>query len=85
MPMKAVNSKYNTKLIEIGLNVERHRKLRGFTREELAEKADESRNTIANIENSSKPHSMALGTLFKIADALEIPLKKLFEFETEDY
>jgi len=83
--MKAVDPKYNRKLIGIGLNVERHRKLRGFTREGLAEKADESRNTIANIENSAKPHSMALGTLFKIADALDIPLKKLFEFEDEKY
>jgi transcriptional regulator with XRE-family HTH domain len=84
MPMKKVDAKYNTSLIKIGLNVAYYRKLKSITQEKLAEKVNVSRNTIANIENSDKFHSMALGTLFKIAVALDIPIKKLFDFRDED-
>ena len=84
MPMKKVEAKYNHILIKIGLNVAYYRKLRGFTQEQLAEKVDLSRNTIANVENADKFHSMALGTLLKLADALDIPVKKLFDFRDED-
>ena len=84
MPMKKVDSKYNHTLIRIGLNVAYYRKLKGLTQEKLAEKAGESRTTIANIENSDKFYSMALGTLLKLADALDIPIKKLFDFRDED-
>ena len=84
MPMKRVDAKYNHILIKIGLNVAYYRKLRSLTQEQLAEKVNESRTTIANIENSDKFHSMALGTLLKIADALDIPVKKLFDFRDED-
>lgn len=84
MPMKKVEAKYNSILIKIGLNVAYYRKLKGLTQEELAERVSESRTTIANIENSDKFHSMALGTLLKLADAFEIPIKKLFDFRDED-
>ena len=84
MPMKRVDSKYNLILIKIGLNVAYYRKLNGLTQEQLAEKVGESRTTIANIENSDKYYSMALGTLLKLADAFNIPIKKLFDFRDED-
>ena len=84
MPMKKVAEKYNEVLIKIGLNVLHYRKLRCLTQEQLAEKTDESTSTISNIENSNKYHSMALGTLLKIAGALDIPIKNLFEFKNED-
>ena len=84
MPMKKVEAKYNPILIKIGLNVAYYRKLKGLTQEELAEQVSESRTTIANIENADKFHSMALGTLLKLADAFEIPIKKLFDFRDED-
>jgi len=84
MPMKKVNSKHNLILIKIGLNVAYYRKLKSLTQEQLAEKVDVSRTTIANVENADKFHSMALSTLLGIADALEIPIKKLFDFRDED-
>ena len=79
-----MDKKYNLYLIEIGLNVHRYRKLKSLTQEELAEKADVSRHTISNIENADKFQSMSLSTLFKIAEALEIPVKKLFDFREDD-
>ena len=84
MPMKKVDVKYNPQLIKIGLNVAYYRKLNKLTQEQLAEKASESRTTIANIESADKFHSMALGTLFKIADVLDIPIRKLFTFRDEN-
>jgi len=84
MPRLKVEQKYNVQLIKIGLNVAYYRKLKGYTQEQLAEKSGLSRMTVAGIENSDRFYSMALGTLFKLADALEIPIKKFFDFRDED-
>ena len=61
-----------------------YRKLKSLTQEELAEQVGLSRTTIANIENPDKFQSMSLGTIFKLADALDIPVKRLFDFRDED-
>ena len=85
MPMKRVEAKYNEDLIKIGLKIASFRKLKGLTQEQLAEKTGDGRSTISNIENSDKFYSMSLGTLFRIADALDVPMRKLFDFrDTED-
>ena len=62
----------------IGLNILHYRKEQGLTQMQLAEKADISKNHMQRIETAAC--SCTLDTLIDIAEALNIPLKKLFEF-----
>ena len=84
MSTPKVDKKHNPLLIKIGLNIAYYRKWRSLTQEELAANAGVSRTTIANIENPDKFQSMSLSTIFKLADALDIPSKKFFDFRDED-
>ena len=65
--------------IKIGRFIAERRKQVGLTQMQLAEKADISRNHIQRIETAAC--SCTLDTLIDIAEALNIPLKKLFEFK----
>ena len=62
----------------IGLNILHYRKEQGMTQMQLAERANISRNHIQRIETAVSGCSVEV--LSDIADALNIPLKKLFEF-----
>lgn len=64
--------------VAIGLNILYYRKEKGLTQMDLAERVNLSRNHIQRIETATR--SCSLDTLMSIAEALEIPLKKLFEF-----
>ncbi len=64
--------------LSIGLNILHYRKEQGLTQMQLAEKSNLSRNHIQRIETAAS--SCSLDTLMDIAEALRIPLKKLFEF-----
>lgn len=74
--MIAKDSRY-TKLV--GLNVKLARTKAGLKQEELAEKADLSRETIGAIERGEK--SPTVYTVGAIADALGIEMYKLFIFD----
>lgn len=50
----------------------------GLTQEELADKADIHYSFLGHIERGSKKAS--LETISKIADALDVPIDRLFEF-----
>ncbi|MBQ6894781.1 MAG: helix-turn-helix transcriptional regulator [Clostridia bacterium] len=65
--------------LAIGLNILHYRKEQGMTQMQLAEKCEVSRNHIQRIETAAT--SCSLDTLIDIAEALKIPLKKLFEFK----
>ena len=56
------------------------RRLRGMTQLELAEAVQISRTHMSNIEAPNSKTSISLGKLFDIADALEVPVKDLFDF-----
>ena len=56
-----------------------YRKEQGMTQMQLAERCDISRNYIQRIETATC--SCTLDTLIDIADALNIPIRKLFEFK----
>ena len=71
------NKNFDTWLA-IGLNILHYRKEQGLTQMQLAEKCELSRNHIQRIETAAS--SCTLDTLIDIAEALNIPLKKLFEF-----
>ena len=50
----------------------------GMSQQELADNAELSKITIQRIENAK--YSVTLDTLISIAEALNIPLKKLLDF-----
>ncbi len=60
----------------IGKNIAKYRKEKGWTQEELANKAMYSKQFISNIENNVH-QTFALGTLWKLALVLEIDMYKL--------
>jgi len=72
------NKNFDTWLA-IGLNILHYRKEQGMTQMQLAEKCGISNNYIQRIETAAS--SCTLDTLIDIAEALNIPLKKLFEFK----
>ena len=65
--------------IKTGKFIAEQRKANGLTQMQLAEKANISRNHIQRIETAAC--SCTLDTLIDIAEALNVPLKKLFEFK----
>jgi DNA-binding XRE family transcriptional regulator len=50
----------------------------GMSQQELADTADISKITIQRIENAK--YSATLDTLISIAEAIQVPLKKLLDF-----
>lgn len=62
----------------LGLNVSYYRRMRKLTQEQLAEMVNVDRTHISNVEIARTGSS--LDVVFRIADALEVPVHKLFEF-----
>ena len=73
-----VNGRYFDTWLGIGLNILHYRKAQGLTQMQLAEKCGISRNHMQRIETAAA--ACTVNTLVDIADALNIPLKRLFEF-----
>lgn len=65
-------------LQKIGTNIVYYRKQLGLTREKLAEMVDIGTSHLARVESGMGAASLPL--LFSLSDALEIPLKDLFDF-----
>ena len=65
---------------QLGLTIAYYRKLRGMTQMQLAEYTNLSRTHISNLEAPNMPTSISLDTLFEIADILDVPVSKFFEF-----
>ncbi len=63
--------------INLANNIKKYRLLRGYTQEEFAEKIGKTSNFVSQIENAHK--GIHLSTLFDLADALDVPVKSLFE------
>lgn len=68
-----------TKLLQLGRNIQKHRKSKGLSQNKLAELLDISREHLAKIETAKRCVSLLL--LFKIAEVLEISEKTLFDFQ----
>lgn len=65
----------------IGLNIAYQRKLKKLTQIQLAEKIGISRTHMSNIEAPNMPTPVSIDVLFRISDALEIPIELLFRFD----
>lgn len=64
----------------LGLNIAYYRKLRGYTQEQFAEELDIDRTTVSKVELAAS--GISLDLLFDMADLLDIPVQKFFEFRT---
>lgn len=62
----------------LGLNVSYYRRKCGLTQEQLAEMVSIDRTHVGNLELARTGTS--LDVVFRISDALEVPVHKLFEF-----
>ena len=62
---------------QLGLNVSYYRRKRELTQEQLAEIVNIDRTHVGNLELARAGTS--LDVVFRVADALEVPVHKLFE------
>ncbi len=67
----------NSPNLNIGANIKRYRKLRGFTQQELADKSNISRSYLADIENGR--YNPSIETLGDIATALGTDVNALID------
>ncbi len=67
---------------QLGLTVSYYRRLKGMSQIELAKVVDLSRTHISNLEAPSMPTRISLEKLFDIADVLEVPVMKFFDFRS---
>ncbi|MEP7168945.1 MAG: helix-turn-helix domain-containing protein [Bacteroidota bacterium] len=66
----------------IGKNVLHYRKVKGFSQDDLAAKADIDRTYVGQIENGKQNFSIQI--LISIASALNVPLVKLIQNEKDE-
>ena len=64
---------------EIGLKIAYYRKKKEYTQAQLAEKVGISTNYLGMIERGNQGKSFSLGTLFLIAQALEVNPEELLD------
>lgn len=76
--MKLVHAE---KYRRLGLRIAYYRKIKGLTQEQLAEALSLSAGHIAQVEAPNMDKAVSLDTLFDIADILEVPPYKLFDFD----
>jgi len=74
-----METQYQEKNIRFGLKVQYYRKLQGLTQEAFADKIGKSWSFVAKVESPTRAFGVSMETLFKIAEALEVPVSKLFE------
>ena len=60
-------------------NIKKYRELKGLTQHQLADKAGISMNYIAKIESKKMQRGFTIVVLGRIADALNIDIKNLFD------
>lgn len=72
---------YKNLLLSIGLKISYYRKLRGYTQEELAERAGVSTTFIGMVEAPNLYKAPSLKTLYTVAAVLEVPVYKLLQGE----
>ena len=73
------NLKYMAKIEEqVGKNIQKIRKSRNLTQQELADKIDMNRAHLGHLEQGRK--SPSLETIEKIAKALRVKISEIFNF-----
>ena len=67
----------------VGKNIRKYRKQKGWTQQQLADKAHYSKQFISNMENNVH-QTFSLGTIWKLSQVLEVKLSDLCEEPVED-
>lgn len=75
-----MNDRRNSQYKQLGLTIAYYRKLKGITQQSLADAVKLSRTHISNLEAPNMPTSISLEKLLDIADVLNVPVKKFFDF-----
>ena len=75
-----MNQKRQNQYRQLGLTIAYYRKLKGITQMQLTENVNLSRTHISNLEAPNMPTSISLDKLFDISEALNVPIKNLFDF-----
>ena len=60
-------------------NIKKYRKEAGLTQQELADKAGITMNNLSKIESQKMNRGFTIVIIGRIADALEIDIRKLFD------
>lgn len=68
-------------LAKLGKTIARVRKSKGYSQDRLTVEAGLARGTVSKIESGLR--DTRASTLFKIAEVLEVPVSKLFEFRSK--
>lgn len=68
---------------QIAINIKKYRKEVGITQAQLAEKVNVSHEFIRRIESKKGKKTFSIDTIYKISQALEIDIKKLFDNVSE--
>ncbi len=63
----------------VSRNIQKQRKLKHMTQEQLAMKTNYSLQFISNIESKKNYQTFSLGTLWRIALVLDVDIRVLFE------
>lgn len=74
-----MDAKHHNTYIKLGLNILYYRKERKLTQEQLADLAGYTQTHLQRVETARSAPSVTM--LLDIANALEIPPHKLFEFK----
>ena len=76
-----MNPVYEAEYRQLGLKIAYYRKLRGLTKEQLAEKINRTPAFIGHVEAPNIPKAVSLDTLFDISSVLDVPAHKFLLFE----
>ena len=68
----------------VRINIKKHRKMANLTQQQLADKIDVSMHYISQIESANPNKYSTLVVIGRIADALNIDIKELFDEENID-
>lgn len=73
------NKSRDEKLIRIGLNIRKIRRVRDITQDDLAKALKVSRSTIGCIESKTNPYRISIDLLLDITEYFGISPSELFE------
>lgn len=74
---------HKMKYRKLGLKIGYYRRLKGLTQEQLAEKIDKNPAFVGAVEAPNVNRTLSLDTLFDIADTLDVPAYKFFDFNDD--
>lgn len=78
------DNRYKSIYDTVRLNIRKYRRKKGITQQELADLADLSHGYIRDIESINMEVTFSLDAVEKIANALDVKIKDMFEEETKE-